>query len=270
MSPLVSIILPAFNCERFVAKTMDSLLQQTFTNFELLVINDGSTDATEAIIQSYSDSRIRYLKNDGNKGLVHTLNRGLQESFGTYIARIDADDMALPHRLAQQVNWLDEHPETAVVGSFVTLVDELGNDTGYWPLDIAVHSAAHIRKTMLKENCIAHPSVMMRGDVVRKYLYAPQQQHTEDYDLWLRLLADGYVIEKIPEKLLLYRVHTNSITGTFLRKTNPFFKQFHCKRKVLLGRLKSGKWNAYDWKLLVHTVFDGLMGIGKQIKQSVS
>ncbi len=269
MSPLVSVILPAYNCERFLADTLKSLLHQSFTNFELIVIDDGSTDSTSQIIHSFNDSRIRYLTNDGNKGLIFTLNRGIKESFGKYIARIDADDIAMPNRLEKQVRWLEEHPQTAVVGSFVSLIDELGNDAGFWPLDIAVYKPKRIRKAMLKENCIAHPSVMLRGDVIRQYEYAYNQKHTEDYGLWLQLLADGFIIEKIPEKLLQYRVHSASITGSILKKSNPFFKQFHCKRNVLVARIKAKKWNAFEWNLLLHTIIDGVMGIAKSIKQSL-
>jgi len=264
MNPEVSIILPVYNAERFLAQTIDSLLQQTFANFELLIINDGSTDDSEKIIQSYNDQRIRYLINDGNKGLIFTLNRGIKESFGNYIARMDADDIALSNRLETQVKWLQEHEHTTVVGSFITFIDEAGKECGYWPLDRAVYTADAIKKTMLKENCLAHPSVMMRAETIRKYLYAHNQQHIEDYDLWLRLLADGKQIEKVPQPLLLYRVHQASITGTYLKKTNPFFKQFNCKRKVLLSHFK---WNAFVAKLALATIVDGIMGIGKSVKQ---
>lgn len=269
-APAISILLPAYNCSRYIGQTIDSLLNQTFTNFELLIINDGSSDNTEQVIQSYSDPRINYLKNDSNKGLVYTLNRGIQEAKGNYIARMDADDIALPTRLQLQKQWLDEHPNTAAVSCTITFIDDKGNQQGDWKEDKATCTYADIVKTLPKANCIAHPTIMIRKGIALAYLYDPMQVHCEDYDLWLRMLADGLIIEKLPEPLLLYRNHTESITGTHLKRLNPFYKQFRCKRRFLAKRAQQRKWGIFESQVLLATVYDGLAGMGKQLKNKLT
>jgi glycosyltransferase involved in cell wall biosynthesis len=268
--PAISIVLPAYNCSRFIAQTIDSLLAQRCSDFELLIINDGSTDDSETIIRSYTDKRITYLANDNNGGLVYTLNKGMNLAKAEMIARMDADDIALNERLEMQYNWLIENPKTAVVGSTIQYIDEANTLLGLWNDDQQTKSYTAIRNMMPWRNCIAHPSVMIRKQVALKYPYNMYQQHTEDYDLWLRLLADGLVIEKVPQTLLLYREHSNSVTGNILRKSNPFFKQYHCKKRFLAARKKQGRWGQFESKVLLTTLYDGMMGIGKNIKKNFS
>ncbi len=267
-APAISIILPAYNCSQYLAQAIDSLLAQTFADFELLIINDGSVDDTGKIILSYTDSRIQSIKNDLNKGLIYTLNRGIGLSKGKYIARMDADDVALPQRLELQKKWLDEHPDTAVVSCTIRFIDEHNNDLGFWNEDQQTTGFSSLKKLMPWQNCMAHPTVMMRKEIALRYPYRFSQLHSEDYDLWLRMLADGLIIEKIPQELLLYRTHPTSITGSILRKSNPFFKQYHCKKRFLFSRMQQGRWGAFESRVLAATVYDGAMGIGKQIKTS--
>lgn len=269
MNPLVSILLPAYNCEKYLQQTIDSLLMQTCTDFELLIINDGSTDGTAGIIDFNKDPRIKHIKNDGNKGLIFSLNYGIEIAQGQFIARMDADDICQPERLQKQVQWLMEHPNTAVVGCIIQFINEQNNATGEWPLDKATTTADSIRKTMAWENCLAHPSVMMRSSSIKKYRYTTNQKHSEDYDLWLQLLADGLVIEKLPETLLLYRVHAASVTGSIHRKRNPFFTNYHTKRKFLLSRIMKLKWGFFETKVACTQAYDLMMGIAKSIKQLV-
>ena len=113
---LISIILPAYNAEKYLKEAIDSILAQTYTNFELIVINDGSTDKTEEIILSYQDSRIRYIKNEKNLKLIRTLNKGIGLAKGKYIARMDADDISLPHRLKEEVEFMEAHPNIGEIG----------------------------------------------------------------------------------------------------------------------------------------------------------
>jgi glycosyltransferase involved in cell wall biosynthesis len=267
MNPLVSILLPAYNCEKYIRKTIDSLLNQTYANFELLIINDGSTDGTSVIINAYNDTRIQHLHNDGNKGLIYTLNRGLEFAKGKYIARIDADDVCLLTRLGKQVDWLEKNPKTAIVATQIIFINELDESTGNWPLDMQSITAAQIKKAMLWQSCIAHPSVLMRSEIIKQYRYSTYQKHSEDYDLWLQILSDGNVIEKVPEQLLKYRVHTASVTASIHRKKNPFFTNYNTKRKFLLHRIQQFKFGLFELKLVFTTIHDLLMGIGKVIKQ---
>jgi len=265
--PLVSILLPAYNSESYIKQTIDSILQQSYTEFELLIINDGSTDNTANIIDSYTDKRIQHIKNNGNKGLIFTLNKGIELAKGKFIARIDADDICLPQRIEKQVAWMQQNTNTTVLATTVQFINEHNESTGFWSLDLQSITSSAIKKNMVWQCCIAHPSVMMRTEVIKKYRYNAHQKHTEDYDLWLQLLADGFVIEKINEPLLLYRVHTQSITGSIHRKRNSFFTIAKTKNHFLLNRIKKFNWGIFETKILLSGCFDLIMGIGKEIKR---
>jgi glycosyltransferase involved in cell wall biosynthesis len=267
VNPEVSVILPVYNAEAFLKEAIDSVLTQTFPNFELLIINDGSTDSSDAIISSYRDERIRYLKNEGNKGLIYTLNRGIDEARGRYLARMDADDICFPERLQEQKAWLDAHSSTAVAATFCQEIDSNGKRLGFFAPDRQVISASQIRRKMPEQNCITHPSVMGRTKVFRQYRYSNTQRNIEDYDLWLRILSDGGVIEKVPKELLLYRVHSSSITQSKLRRKNFFFKHFHCKRRYLVQRISSGHCNSFDLRVGIEMLLDLVKGTGKQVKR---
>ncbi|WP_343704632.1 glycosyltransferase [Chitinophaga sp.] len=264
-TPAISVILPVYNSAAYLAATMESILSQTFGNFELIVINDGSTDNSASIIRSFTDSRIRYLEQP-NSGLVATLNRGIAEARGQYLARMDGDDICLPQRFAKQAAWLDAHPQTAVVGCFVTFINEKGEETGAWPEDRANYTAAQIRQALPYLNCMAHPGIMARTAAMRQYGYNPAQRHIEDYDLWLRMQANGEVMEKVPEALLLYRVHGTSITSHHLKKKNVFYKHFRCKWRFLKKRLSNGKFNSFDRAVLGGMLKDLATAMAKSLK----
>src|SRR4051812_16814872 len=263
-APDVSILLPVYNSQHFVKKAIDSLLKQTFTDFELLAINDGSTDGSEKVIQSFKDNRIIYLKNKTSKGLISALNKGVKFANGKYIARMDGDDVSLPDRLQKQVNWLEKFPATDVVACQVRFIDEYDNVTGHWKEDLETVTYREIQRKMAWGNCIAHSSVMIRSGIVKEYLFSEKQKNTEDYDLWLRLLADGIRIEKIPEELLLYRIHP--IYGIRSTKSNPFLKAFNCKRRFLTRRLLEGEWGLFESMVASTTLYDGVTAIVKEIK----
>ena len=268
-SPAISIVLPVYNSGQYLAETINSLLAQTFTDFELIIIDDGSTDNSTEIISGYADKRIRLLRNERNFGLIYTLNKGVELAKGKYIARIDGDDICAPDRLERQLYYFQQDPSVAVVASTVTFIDASGAETGTWPLDRETTTSRQIKNRMPWENCIAHPSVMIDTAVARTYHYSTSQLHAEDYDLWLRLLADGQKIEKISEPLLYYRVHGTSITGSILRKSNPFFKQYRCKKNFLCQRIKQHRWGTFEWKVLLTTLLDGAGGIGKELKNRI-
>ncbi len=268
--PLVSIILPAYNCEKYITSSVASILEQVYDNFELIIVNDGSTDKTNEILSSLNDQRIRILENHGNKGLIFSLNRAIDEAKGEYIARMDADDIAVNDRIEKQVHWLIHHPETDVAGTFIKIIDEKGNEKAEWKLDRATASANSIRKAMVKENCLAHPTIMAKADVLKKYKYATSQKNIEDYDLWLRILADGLVIEKLPQSLLYYREHPTSVTNTYLKSQNPRYKNYFCKKNFLIERWKQRKWSKFESAVAITMMQDRFMAFGKSVKQKFS
>jgi glycosyltransferase involved in cell wall biosynthesis len=265
-SPLVSVILPAYNSERFLHKAIESILNQAYRNFELLLINDGSTDSTRQIMQSFSDERIRIIDNHGNKGLVYSFNTGIEQAKGKYIARMDADDISYPERFAVQVDWLERNPSTSIVAAYIEFIDEEDKPAGTWPLDRKVITYKEIRHMLPRENCIAHPTVMGRADVFRQFMYMPYQK-TEDYDLWLRIATAGLVIEKIPQVLLKYRVHQSSYTSSKLRKrNNPSWQVFMGKYRFVIHEIKKGKINSFIIKTMLWSVRDFITAVWKEIK----
>lgn len=265
--PLVSIILPAYNCEKYIAASVTSIVEQVYDNWELIIVNDGSTDNTSTILSTINDQRIRIIDNNENKGLIYSLNRAIGESKGEYIARMDADDIAANDRIEKQVHWLLHHPDTAVVGTFIRIVDDEGKEKPDWILDRQTSKAEEIKRAMIRENCLAHPSVMVRSDVLKQYKYSSVQKNVEDYDLWLRMLADGLIIEKVPQPLLLYREHATSVTSTQLKSQNPRYKNYLCKKRFLQDRWKQKKWSSFETRVTATMLQDRFMAFGKTIKQ---
>ncbi len=264
--PLISVLLPVYNSEKYLARAIQSVLIQSFTDFELIIINDGSTDKTELIILSFPDPRIVYIKNDTNRGLILSLNRGIEMAKGTYLARMDADDICLPDRLAKQKTFLDQHAEVVMVASTVNFIDEQDREKGNWPLDRETISPSAIRKAMPYENCIAHPSIMIRLSIIKNLKYKEYQENIEDYDLWLRMLNRSMNIAKIEEPLLLYRLHGDSITTMHLKSKNVFFTHWKIKRRFLSGEIFSGRINAFTFRVMVAAMIDIFKGTGKVIK----
>jgi glycosyltransferase involved in cell wall biosynthesis len=261
--PAVSVILPAYNCEKFIGKAIQSVLQQTFTDFDLIIINDGSTDNTETIIHEFDDQRIIYLKNSNNQGLIYTLNKAITHANGKYIARMDADDICLRDRLAKQKAFLDQNEDITVIASTIEFINEQEEKTGIWELDRQTITPAQIKGAILKQNCIAHPTVMMRSEIIKQLKYKEYQKNIEDYDLWLRLLNRGYKIAKLNEPLLLYRIHDDSITSIHLKKRNPFFKHFVMKLKFIT---RFSHINVFAFSVFGSAILDLVKGFIKAIK----
>jgi GT2 family glycosyltransferase/predicted O-methyltransferase YrrM len=211
--PRVSVILPVYDGEPFLTDAMESMLAQTFRDFELIAIDDGSRDASGDILDRFArrDSRVTAL-HQANAGMIAALNRGLALARGEFIARMDQDDVAHAERFARQVSFLDAQPDIAVVGSAVTLIDEAGKrirEIDYPATPEAVAKFLEIGAPL------AHPAVMMRGDAVRAVGgYREAFRYAEDYDLWLRM-AQRYRLTNIPDRLLLYRQHQSKQSATY-------------------------------------------------------
>ena len=184
-NPGVSVLLPVYNSANYLRESIESILNQSFKEFELLIICEPCTDGSIEIIKSYKDSRIIHIQNEKRLGLINSLNMGIELAQGEYIARMDADDVSLPERLAKQVEFLDAHPEVGVLGCAVQVIDDYGN-----PSHIRQFPVEHgvLRWHLCFYNPIAHPTVMMRREIVeRAGGYNSDMVHTEDYDLWRRL-----------------------------------------------------------------------------------
>ena len=206
-APRISVLMTAYNAEKYLAQAIESILNQTYTDYEFIIINDGSTDDTPNIIQRYADqdSRIIFVNNKQNQGLIAVLNQGLDMARGEFIARMDADDISLPQRFAKQVAYLDANPDVGVLGTLIHGFDKLDAPGIQIPV-VTVFD-------MLQQNYIAHPSVMMRKALLDKYnlRYNPDYKHCEDLELWSRMIFLTK-FHNIMEVLLMYRITGNNIS----------------------------------------------------------
>ncbi len=212
MSIAVSFVLPTYNGEQYIKKAIESILAQTFRDFELLIINDGSTDTTSAIVKSYQakDRRIRQIE-QANHGLVYSLNRGIQLAKGRYIARHDDDDSSHPERLEKQVTFLQAHPEVVLVGSSMNVMDDRGKILHQHAVLLA---DPEIRQELLVRSPFAHGSVLFRREAaVHAGLYDPVFWPAEDYEFWLRLSTEGE-LANLDEFLYTYRENSAGISAT--------------------------------------------------------
>lgn len=267
MHPLVSIILPVYNAERYITLAIESILHQTFTNFELITIDDGSTDQSETIIKSIADPRILYYKNDVNAGLAYTLNKGIALSKGVFIARMDADDIALPNRIEKQLHYLQNNPSVDMIDCIMQYIDDEGKNLH--KTNATELSYIEIKKTLPKSNCLGHSSILIRGAVLRKYKY--KNVGNEDYELWLRMIADGIIIHKLNDILLKYRIHQNSYTFTAHTKGIQFLRQASSKKTFLLDEwIQKRRFSAFSLKVFFYMLLDYIIASYKLLKLKLS
>jgi hypothetical protein len=214
MMPQVTFLMAVFNNAATVGAAVESVLAQEFTDFELLVIDDGCHDGTADVLARYNDSRIRILQNDRNRGLSWSLNRGLHEARGELIARMDADDVCLPARAGVQVAYLREHPRVAVVGSFIRTFRADG-DAG--KVVCYPTTPEQVEATLLFRNVLAHPAVMVRHDTLQAagLHYDEAYRCAQDYGLWLACIAHGLPLANVGEVLLRYRLHPGQLSHTY-------------------------------------------------------
>lgn len=206
---LITVLMPVFNSELFVKDAIESILNQSHQNFEFLIINDGSTDQSHAIISSFFDSRIKYVNNEVNKGIVNTLNKGLKLSKGKYIARMDADDIAMPDRLSKQLAFLTANPTYKLCGSRAIAIDANGKEINN--LNRPQHSAK-IKVFNLFRNAFIHPTIMADAETIKKFAYSEDFKYAEDYFLFSQITM-AYPVANLKERLLRYRIHEESITS---------------------------------------------------------
>lgn len=216
MTPQVSVIMPVRDAGAWVTEAIASLAAQTFADFELLVIDDGSDDATRAILDTTApgDRRTRVIRTE-RLGLVAALNRGLAEARAPLLARLDADDRALPERLAAQVGYLAQHAEVGLVGSWAQRIDAQGSVTGRLTPETGSDELARI---LVSRNPFIHSSIMLRAELARRLGgYRPAFAGAEDYDLWLRI-AETSRLANLPEVLVQYRRHRASASRQFANR----------------------------------------------------
>jgi glycosyltransferase involved in cell wall biosynthesis len=235
-NPVITCLMSVYNGETYLREAMDSILDQTFTNFEFLIINDGSTDDTVPIIESYDDPRIRLIHNDKNIGLTKSLNKGIDLSKGKYIARMDADDVSMENRFEKQVTVIERNKSAALVATkpfnFKEIYSNFDQGTG----EISI---LRLQK-LLKGNLIFHGSVLVKKKTLLEVDgYDERFEKAQDYDLWLRI-SKKYPLIILDSVLYLRRYHENSISSKGIMKQEEF-AEIARKKKSLFNFLLDGK-----------------------------
>ena len=261
-TPFISVLMPVYNAKRYVAEAVRSILAQTFADFELIIIDDGSTDGSRAILEDLAagDSRIRLVSRE-NRGLVATLNELMGMARADLVARMDADDVAIPERFEWQVEFLRDHPEVVCLGGFQHHIDSEGR---YLYLYTCPLGDPEIQDQMLLGHCeINHPSVMMRREVALAVGgYRAEMEHLEDLDLWLRMGERGQ-LANLDRVITRYRVHEKSKSEQFQREHAGFIRRISdeaCDRRGIPRRhvplppfrpmgcaSKHAEWVGYGW-----------------------
>jgi glycosyltransferase involved in cell wall biosynthesis len=245
--PRISVLLPVYNAEAYLAEAVESVLAQTFRDFELLAVNDGSTDGSQALLEAFAarDPRVKVVSRP-NTGITGALNEMIGLARGTYLARMDADDLSVPTRFERQAAYLDAHPDCAIVGSRVMLMDPYGS-----PVAETGHALTHAEidaELLVKTGwAIVHPAAMMRADAVRKVGgYDKRWKHCEDHDLFLRLAEVG-TLANLPDVLLWYRRHYASInykkSAQQASQKEALLREAHQRR----GLPFPADWKPHQW-----------------------
>ncbi len=252
--PVISVILPVYNADKYVAEAIESMLVQTFSDFELLLIDDGSTDDSLGVLQHYAvrDNRIVLISRE-NRGLVASLNEGIALARGKWLARMDADDIALPRRFERQIAWLNQ-THADICGSWV---QTFGAKSIMWRYPVS-HEACEMQ--LLFDVPVAHPVVLAHTNVFRSLGYDSRFAQVEDYDIWQRAWAAGFKFANINEALLRYRTHAGQVSVTQVqaqREASQSIRLRHwqaildnCHRSAIEQVLKTFDGNGGDLSLI--------------------
>jgi len=207
IQPLISVIMPVYNGEKFIRETIDSILNQTYQNFELIIVNDGSVDSTQQIIYGYEDKRIRLLNLTSNQGVANARNMGVDFSKGEFIAFIDSDDLYDLNKLQTQLDFLTCNPSVDVCSGYFVVLENERKILIKNPL-----TDQAIKEHFFTGNCISQPNVMGKAEVFKKFRYDSTLLVSEDYDLWTRMATSGIVFANLPISLMKYRMHPAQIS----------------------------------------------------------
>lgn len=268
LAPQVSILMPVYNTAPYLREAMDSLLSQTFSDFELIVLNDCSPDNAEEILDTYNDPRIVRYRGEKNVGLSNVLNVGIELARGKYIARMDSDDISLSNRLQVQVDYLEAHPEIDLVSVGMQL---FGAKEEVW---IREQNPEKVKIEALFHSPVLHASSVWRKDSFEKdgLRFRQEMVPAEDYDLWTRALTKGLKLANLPEVLYKYRLHSTQATlqtdktaeksrfvqKDYIRSALPTLSEKNIEAfpkklwPVFFANIKTG---FFDWKLLAKRLY---------------
>ncbi len=246
--PRVSVVMSVYNGERYVGESIDSILGQTFRDFEFVIVDDGSVDDTPAVLERYHDPRIKVYRQP-NRGQSSALNQGIRNASGWFIARMDADDISLPERLEREVRFLEAHSEIGLVGTWCIKVDA---GTGKERLQSLPEDDAAIRRFLRVDNPFIHSSVMVRRSVFDMVGLYDERFIWQDYDLWVRI-SKHFRMANIGEPLVIRRKHSASLTRT-AKKSREYWELFSIQWKAARQMGLRGEGMAAMTKSLINAV----------------
>jgi Glycosyl transferase family 2 len=230
LSPRITVLMPVYNGAAYVTEAARSILSSSFRDLQLLAINDGSTDDSEARLRSIADRRLRVISNPANMGVVRTLNRGLDLADGEFVARMDADDICMPKRLTRQIAFMEANPQIGVCGTWATAFGSGPKRTLRGPL-----TPAKIHARLFGFNALVHPTVVLRRSFFLRHelRFAVDAVHAEDLDLWMRA-AECFPLANIPVVGLRYRVHANQIGNRYATEEQETVDRLRTRQLALL------------------------------------
>ena len=282
--PVVTVLMSVYNGEKYLREAIDSILEQSYRDFEFVIYDDCSTDSSAAIIESYGDERIVFRRNESNQGLTRNLSDGVAKARGKYIARMDADDIALPQRLEKQVDWMDAHTDVAILGSQVVYFNEKGGSgVTREPLDDET-----IKAMLLVSFTMLHPTIMIRKELLSAcgVNYDPSFRYSQDHALYFDCMRRHFKFANHPEPLLKMRAHGESISRArhgaqqecSTRARNAFLEAigilniFDCDELAVYNSLASGEFPesaegvsrlaSFAGKLLTAKELGGFVNVG--------
>lgn len=237
LSPHISVAMPVYNGQKYLAEAVQSILNQTFGDFEFLIIDDGSTDESREILRAFAarDSRIKLIERN-NQGFSNTINEIATLATGRWFARMDQDDIALPNRFERQIHWLTQE-SADICGAWIECF-------GSGPAEIRKHPIGdqEIKYGLLFGSVLAHPTVMMKTQLIQKLNYSPSWDRAEDYELWVRAALAGVKMTNVPEILLRYRIHPTQISSASnaqQKKLTQLVRRFYWKHSDLVCNINN-------------------------------
>lgn len=261
--PAISAVMPVYNGERYVEETIDSVLNQTYDDFEFIIVNDGSTDKTREIIEAYKDERIRLYNLDRNRGVGFASNYGVHKAQGKYIARVDSDDLYHPDRFLLQKKYLDENPDIALVKSLVEYFgdEEVMESERFKTIETIVKrdynsciSSEDISRELYFQPTIPHTTIMIRTEIMKEFGYE-DLRCCEDYNLFFKMNLAGYKMATVTEYLAKTRITDSSITAK--HKKLMYESTYYIKKDIINGLFMKGKvylWGAGSFGMLVDEI----------------
>lgn len=210
---LISVVMPVYNSESYLGLAIESILNQSYPHFEFIIIDDGSTDKSQLIIEGYADSRIKYIRNDRNKGIVYSLNKAIEASKGNVIARMDSDDISTQKRFETQIKCFKDNPNLALCGTwYKSIYKNQFLNNNQLPI-----SNSEVKAQLLFGNPICHPSAMFKKEVwAQNSGFLPEDLNCEDFGLWSRAIENGDFYN-VPQYLLHYRIHDSNVSKTNIK-----------------------------------------------------